>query len=71
MATIDTHDNIGGTYMAEDLGGAFGKRANWDRRYWIAWGNTLRTASTDCYPGVMDDFGNLVPVPWHHPPPQP
>lgn len=70
MTTIETHDNIGGTYMAEDLGGAFGKRVNWNRHYWIAWGHTDQTASTDCYPGVMDDFGNLVPVPWPQSQPQ-
>ncbi len=63
MTTIETHDNTGGTYMDEDFSGAFGKRTNWDRRYWNAWARTDQHAPTDCYPGVMDDFGNLVPVP--------
>lgn len=63
MTSIETHDNIGGCYMDESPGGAFGSRNRRDRRYWIAWAHTGRFAPTDCHPGVMDDFGSLVPVP--------
>lgn len=63
MATIETHDNIGGDYMDDDPGGVFGTRNGRDRRYWTAWASAVRLAPSDCHPGVMDDFGTLVPVP--------
>lgn len=63
MTIIETHDNVGGCYMAEDPGGVFGSRNRSDRRYWTAWSTSGRVSAADCHPGVMDDFGSLVPVP--------
>ena len=70
MTTILTHDKTGGTYTTKTPGGVFGARRLDDRRYWTAWAATGGHASTDCYPGVMDDFGTLVPVPKPPHPPQ-
>ena len=68
MATIETHDSTS-CYMDENPGGVFGSRHGRDRRYWTAWARADRLAPTDCQPGVMDDYGTLVPVP--RPPRQP
>lgn len=63
MTTITTHDCIGGDYFDVQAGGRFGKRSNSDRRYWLAWETQGQHLPSDCFPGVMDDFGTLVPVP--------
>lgn len=70
MAIINVHDVIGGAYMDEDPSGVFGRRCYQDRRYWTAWAGTGRFGPADCHPGVMDDFGTLVPVPFPSPQPQ-
>ena len=67
MATIETHDITGGGYMDEIPGGVFGSRNPSDRRYWTAWARADRLTAADCHPGVMDDFGTLVPVPQPEP----
>lgn len=70
MACIETHDWLGGSYMEEIPGGIHGHRRKQDRRYWLAWARVDRIADTDCHPGVMDDFGSLVPVPDPEPEPK-
>lgn len=70
MRTIETHDSIGGAYVADIPGGIFGERLNRDRRYWMAWVRVDRHTPGDCLPGMMDDFGALVPVPPPHSLPQ-
>ncbi|CAB3924186.1 MULTISPECIES: hypothetical protein [Achromobacter] len=60
---IETEDRIGGTYREDVPGGMFGDRLNRDRRYWLAWATVSRETQGDCLPGIMDDFGSLVPVP--------
>lgn len=62
MTTIETHDTIDG-YMDEERGGRFGQRLSAERRYWLAWASASEPTTADCSPGVMDDFGTLVPVP--------
>lgn len=64
MATIETHDWMGGTYMEDLSGGIHGHRLRQDRRYWMAWARVDRVTPADCHPGVTDDFGNLTPVPF-------
>lgn len=63
MTIIKTSDDTGGTYMTEDPRGIFGRRCHKDRRYWDAWAAARDPLRRDCIPGVMDDFGTLVPVP--------
>lgn len=63
MTIIETNDDIGGVYMDEDPRGVFGSRCHQDRRYWHAWASSPDPQKRDCIPGVMDDFGTLVPVP--------
>jgi hypothetical protein len=60
---IETEDRIGGTYHEDVPGGMFGERLNRDRRYWLAWATVSRETQGECLPGIMDDFGSLVPVP--------
>ncbi|PJM72082.1 hypothetical protein I6I07_19355 [Achromobacter deleyi] len=71
MAAIETHDHVGGVYMDETPGGAFGNRRYYDRRYWCAWEGV--SADTWGLPvlsnAIMDDYGTLVAVP--RPPRQP
>lgn len=71
MATIETHDHVGGVYMDETPGGVFGNRRYYDRRYWCAWEGV--SGDTWGMPllsnAVMDDYGTLVAVP--RPPRQP
>jgi len=64
VTTIETHDWMGGSYMEECPSGIQGFRLRPDRRYWLAWARADRVTPTDCQPGVMDDFGTLVPVPF-------
>lgn len=63
MTTIFTTDDVSCNYMTDALHCFFGARWSEDRRYWTAWAVGGRFTPGDCYPGVMDDFGNLVPVP--------
>lgn len=63
MPTIETHDSIGGCYMDETPGGAFGNRRYYDRRYWCAWDNWSDWANPGLFNAVMDDYGALVPFP--------
>lgn len=64
MPTINTFDRVDSAYMSEIPGGVFGSRMHYDRRYWLAWATTESGSKPDCNPGVMDDFGTLVPVPY-------
>lgn len=70
MTTIETSDDIGGSYMDENPGGIFGQRWSKDRRFWLAWAAAIDQQNRDCLPGVMDDFGRLVPVLWPQSHPQ-
>jgi hypothetical protein len=60
MPRIETCDR-NGFYRDETARGVFGCRHASDRRYWIAWASNV-DHSQDILDGVMDDFGNLVPV---------
>lgn len=64
MTTIITLDQLGGDYLEKSPGSIFGSRFHRDRRYWLAWADVSRNAPGDCLPGVIDDFGVIVPVPW-------
>ncbi|MNT96345.1 hypothetical protein D3C72_2384130 [compost metagenome] len=64
MTTIITLDRSGGDFLEEAPGNIFGSRLFRDRRYWLAWADVTRTTPGDCLPGVIDDFGAIVPVPW-------
>lgn len=64
MTTIIVLDNCGGDFLSDAPGTVFGSRYVRDRRYWVAWACCGRPTSSDCMPGVIDDFGAIVPVPW-------
>lgn len=40
--------------------GRYGTRLPRDRRYWVAWSHSQKNFKPGVYPGVIDDFGNLV-----------
>ncbi|CUJ62408.1 hypothetical protein [Achromobacter xylosoxidans] len=63
MATIETHDHVGGVYMDETPGGVFGNRRYYDRRYWCAWESCDDRNTPLLDNAVMDDYGTLVAVP--------
>ncbi|QET71413.1 hypothetical protein [Bordetella bronchiseptica] len=63
MTTILSADCYGCFYVSTAMPALFGARDRGDRRYWIAWARSDAFTPGDCFPGVMDDFGNLVPVP--------
>ncbi|AZW22493.1 hypothetical protein CS345_14905 [Bordetella bronchiseptica] len=63
MIVVHTFDGSDGDYRSPRPGYPFGMRVRADRRYWLAWACAGKRTPSDCLPGVMDDFGTLVPVP--------